>query len=127
MRPDWRLLRSPLAALWVLALLTPACGDGGPTGAEPDPRTITVEVVDFAYVPARVEARVGDTVRWIQRDSAPHTVTTSDPFPTSPGGFDLPLDRPGDVVEVTLTRTGLVDYFCRPHPFMTGSLRVSSS
>jgi plastocyanin len=29
------------------------------------------------------------------------------------------------VAEATLTRTGTLLYFCRPHPFMTGSISVA--
>jgi len=86
---------------------------------------IEVEVLNFSYQPATVNARVGDTIRWIQRDQVPHTVTTSNPAPTQPGGFDQTLDAPGDHATVQMTRAGTIAYFCRPHPFMTGSIVVA--
>jgi plastocyanin len=124
--------RPAIVALAVLAapavgaaLSALACGDDdGPTG--PDPVTIDVEVVDFRFEPAVVNASVGDTIRWTQRDQVPHTTTSRTPAPGEPGGFnETGLVEPGDVVEVELTRAGTIDYFCIPHPFMTGSIVVS--
>jgi plastocyanin len=104
------------------ALAFGGCGDE-PTG--PNGRIIEVEVVDFSFRPDSVDARVGDTVRWIQRDATPHTATSSNPPPDQPGGFDEPLLEDGDAAEVALARSGVIAYFCRPHPFMTGTIVVA--
>lgn len=110
------------ATLALLALL--ACGDEDPTGRNGG-RIHEVEIMEFAYVPGVLNARVGDTVRWIQRDAVPHTVTSTEPLPGQPGGFDELLNEDGDVVEVELERSGTIRYFCLPHPFMTGSIEVA--
>ena len=112
------------AGLVALALLVGGgCGGDGPTAGDGG-RVIQVEVVDFSFRPDTVDARVGDIIRWIQRDATPHTVTSSDPPPGVPDGFDQPVDAPGDVVEVVLTRPDTIAYFCRPHPFMQGTIFV---
>lgn len=110
-----------------LAALAWTCGggEGAPTGPDREPRTIDVEVVSFSFRPDSVEARVGDTIRWTQRDEVAHTATSTDPAPAEPGGFDEPLDAPGDVAEVRLTRAGTIRYFCKPHPGMVGTIVVA--
>lgn len=63
----WTLV--PLAA--VLALAAAACGSDDP-GSEaapgapggPEPRTVTVEMVDLAFAPERIEVAEGETVRF---------------------------------------------------------------
>ena len=113
-------------AFIVAALLagTWACGDDGPTGGD-EPRTIDVDVVDFAFVPAVAQARVGDTVRWTQRGVVLHTVTEGVRGAPVPGGFDEIVTEPGDTVLVRVTEPGTIDYFCVPHPGMDGQIVVS--
>ncbi|MBA2566036.1 MAG: hypothetical protein H0V09_11535 [Gemmatimonadetes bacterium] len=104
--------------------LLSGCGGDGPSGPRDEPRTLDVEVVDFSYRPDTVNARVGDTIRWIQRDAIPHTVTAGTPAGPRPELFDEPLDQVGAVVEVELTTSGTVSYFCRPHPGMLGTIVI---
>lgn len=119
----------PLAVLAGLAaalLAWVACGDDGPSGRAGE--TIVVDVVDlpaFAFSPAVVNARVGDTIRWVQRGVVPHTVTEGVRGSPTPGGFDEQVVETGDVVEVRMTRAGTIDYFCRPHFGMDGQIVVS--
>jgi plastocyanin len=107
-------------------LLLGGCGDDSPTG--PRGRTIDVQVGDFFFQPAVVEARPGDTVRWTQTGMIPHTATSGDPGAPDAGSlFDLDLETTADVeeFEVPATAPDTIPYFCRPHPFMTGSIVVS--
>ncbi len=116
-----RLLPMLLACL--LPLLA-GCGDDDPT--EPGGRTIDVEVFDFRFQPVMVNARVGDTIRFTQRDKIPHTATSGEPGVPGEGSlFDLGLEETGDVEEYRVTQSGTIPYFCRPHPFMTGSIVVA--
>lgn len=119
-----RLGRRTVAPLLAAASMA-GCNGDGPLDDASRVRTIAVEVVDFSFRPAAVEARVGDTIRWIQRDAVAHTATSSNPPPEAPAGFDRALGERGDVEEVELERAGRIDYFCRPHPFMTGTVDVS--
>ena len=102
-----------------LALARAVDGGAGRTG-----RVIEVTVFDLRYEPEEVRARVGDTVRWIQKDAFPHTVTSTSPAPNEPGGFDRPLIAVGETVEIEMTRQGTIEYFCVPHPFMKGRIAV---
>jgi plastocyanin len=78
----------------------------------------SVSIRDFAFQPATVTVRVGDTVTWTNRDDVIHTVKWSGGQPESP---DL---AKGESYSRTFGRVGVFPYVCGPHPFMTGSVRV---
>ncbi|HVF03599.1 MAG TPA: plastocyanin/azurin family copper-binding protein [Frankiaceae bacterium] len=82
------------------------------------PSTVRVNVVDFAYSPARASARVGDTVVWTNVGQAPHTVTPSG------GGFGTSMLAAGAAYRWVPARTGTFSYVCAFHPQMTGTLTV---
>ncbi len=101
-----------LAASLVLAV---AAGPARAADAE------WVDIVDFAFSPATITISVGDTVTWTNRDSVEHTATGA---AGAPQPFDTGLlgtDRGGSV---TFTAPGRYDYFCAPHPTMTGTVVV---
>jgi plastocyanin len=77
----------------------------------------SVAIRDFAFQPATVTVRVGDTVTWTNRDDVVHTVQWS-------GGSESPDLENGERYSRTFTSTGTFAYICGPHPFMTGSVRV---
>jgi len=56
-------------------------------------------------------------VTWINRDTVPHSVTSSD------GGFDSGPIEPGKSFEWTASKS--VAYHCVYHPSMTGSIQVA--
>ena len=74
-----------------------------------------VEVVDDQFSPATITIEEGDTVRWTQSGSNPHTVTADD------GSFDshptCPADcmGPGDTYEQTFDEPGEFGYHCTLH------------
>jgi plastocyanin len=119
--------KARLIALLLAACLLPlfaGCGDDDPT--EPGGRTIDVEVFDFFFQPVMVNARVGDTIRFTQQGEIPHTATSGEPGAPNVGVvFDLGLEQTGDVEDFTPTQAETIPYFCRPHPFMTGSIVVA--
>src|SRR5574337_151250 len=41
--------------------------------------TQTVQIVNFSFQPQTIHIKAGTTVTWIQKDSAPHTVTSTNP------------------------------------------------
>lgn len=79
--------------------------------------TITVTVDQMAFSPATVEAKVGDTIEWVNKDSFAHTATVK-------GGWEvmLPVKKSGSI---TVDKTGTIDYICRFHPNMKGEIVVS--
>lgn len=98
------------AAAAALALAT-ACGS-------PPPRTHTVEIRGFAYVPATLSVAVGDTVVWINRDVVPHTATR-DAAAWDSGTIDAEASW-----SLVAGAPGSQPYFCVFHPTMRGELIV---
>lgn len=78
--------------------------------------TVEVMIEDNAFNPATVDISTGDTVRWTNLDSTPHTVTG-----TSFGSDTL---NPGDSYEFLFTDLGTYDYYCEIHPTMEGTIVV---
>lgn len=80
-------------------------------------KTITVTVDKMAFSPAEISARVGDTIEWVNKDAFAHTATVK-------GGWEvmLPVKKSGSVV---LDKAGTVDYICRFHPNMKGTISVA--
>lgn len=78
---------------------------------------VVVKVVDVAFSPPAVKARVGDTIEWVNDDMFDHTVTADDE------SFDLALDV-GQSQRMDITRPGTIRYFCRLHPNMRGTIDV---
>jgi glucose/arabinose dehydrogenase/plastocyanin len=86
----------------------------------PDSSTLT----DTAYQPNPVQVSVGDTVRWTNDDSQPHTVTSGQNA-TPDGMFDSSIMAPGATFDFTFTEPGEYPYFCLLHPNMVGTVSVS--
>ncbi|MEU0073063.1 cupredoxin family copper-binding protein [Streptomyces sp. NPDC006332] len=63
---------------------------------------------------------VGQTVRWTNHDSAPHTVTTT----KAPVKFDSGTLNKGDSWSYTFTKAGTYEYYCAVHPDMVSSVKV---
>jgi plastocyanin len=76
------------------------------------------------YVPKLANITVGATVKWINDDPIPHTVTSGTPEgPTKE--FDSGFMKAADSFIHTFNEKGLFEYFCLPHPWMTGTVAVS--
>jgi plastocyanin len=77
--------------------------------------TVVIDKMAFGPPPKRV--RVGDTILWVNRDMFRHTATARDK------SFDVDLP-PGAEARTVLKTAGVVAYYCRFHPGMTGRVRV---
>ena len=62
--------------------------------------------------------RVGDTVRWVNKDPFPHTVTSKE------GGFDSHEIASGKSWRYRARKAGVFPYVCTLHPTMKATLRV---
>jgi plastocyanin len=80
--------------------------------------TIQVVIDRLIFSPAEVQAKVGDTIEWLNKDLFAHTATVK-------GGFDvvIPAGKSGSTV---LEKAESVEYYCRFHPNMKGRLTVSA-
>jgi len=81
-----------------------------------------------AYDPLGLTVPVGTTVRWTNLDAVAHTVTSgvSDGTTGTPDGlFDSPFLDLGDTFTFTFTEPGTYPYYCKPHPWMKGTVTVT--
>ena len=81
-------------------------------------RSHTVRIEGMKFVPERLEVAAGDTVTWVNKDFLPHTVTAQKQRIES-----------GEVAAnkswtYKAGKKGEIDYICRLHPVMHGTLVV---
>ena len=94
-----------------------------PQGIAPDSvaakgTTLSAQVADFSFQPARLEVKPGTTVVWTNQGQVIHTVTAED------GSFDSGEIDSGAKGSITFSRPGTYPYHCTPHPFMKGVVVV---
>jgi plastocyanin len=78
-----------------------------------------VTIRNFDFGPRVVTVKRGATIRWTNRDSEAHTVTSD------AGAFSSPVLQPGAGFSFTFAKPGSYRYHCSIHPFMTGTVVVS--
>ncbi len=103
--------------------VVPVTPTPAPAAAAPATHNVTIE--NFAFGPAELKIKVGDSVTFTQKDSTPHTVDT-DPHPTHTQlpGFDSGTLTQGKTYTFTFTKKGTFTYHCSPHPSMMGTIIV---
>jgi len=105
-------MRRAAAAFFCLCLIPPVAAF--PAFA----KVIHVEAKGIGFAPAKLSAKVGDTIEWSNRDFVTHSVTARN------GGWDVSL-LAGKSGRTVLNKAGRVAYYCRFHPNMTGEIDVS--
>lgn len=97
-------------------------GPGGGTGGEEtpsDPRTVTIEMHRISYVAPTasdiVTIKLGESVRWVNRDGTRHTAT-SDSVPPGGKGFSTGWLDPGGEYVFRPNVTGTWVYSCLQYP-----------
>jgi plastocyanin len=83
-------------------------------------REFTVQMDNMSFGRLPTDAKVGDTIIWVNNDTVQHTVTARD------GSFDVRL-QPGKRGRSVLTKAGNIGLYCIFHPMMRGTLRVAAS
>jgi plastocyanin len=79
---------------------------------------IEIKMAQIAFAPAQVSAHVGDTVEWTNEDIVAHTATARN------GAWDV-MVAPNAKGSIVLKSPGTIEYYCRLHPNMVGSITVS--
>jgi plastocyanin len=82
---------------------------------------VTIEIKNYAFVPASASVPVGTKVTWVNEDTVPHTVTTK----SGPASFDSGQVAPGASYSVIFESPGTYGYYCIDHPQMTASITVT--
>ncbi len=80
--------------------------------------TIQVTIDKLVFAPAEVNARVGDTIEWVNKDALVHTATATN----NDWNVNIPPNQSGRIV---LKKGGAVDYFCKYHPNMKGRVAIA--
>ena len=111
--------------LLVLVLGLAGCGSsappqttspGGTAPAASGGAGATIVEKGFAFTPATLDVKTGDTVTFKNEDSTAHEVSI--------GGKDLGSQAPGASVTWTADKAGAFPYSCVIHPSMTGQITV---
>jgi plastocyanin len=83
--------------------------------------TVMVIMKGLAFSPMTIDAKVGQTVMWMNKDTATHTIEyVSGPKFKSSGNI-----TPGQMYAIKLTKAGTINYICAIHTFMHGKIVVS--
>jgi plastocyanin len=120
-----------LAAFIILAILLTGCSPSAATNAPSGavvPTTAVVPVTGneakvtisgFAFGPASITVKTGQTVTWTNQDNAAHTVVADD------NSWASPNIAKGESYTHTFTSAGTFTYHCSIHPTMKATVVVS--
>jgi len=84
------------------------------------------ETAEGCFIPSPVTIDMGGTVTWENNDTAAHTATGGSATEGPSGVFDSSLIMAGSSFSHTFEDAGTFDYFCMVHPWMVGTVMVSS-
>jgi amicyanin len=77
-----------------------------------------VTIQNFAFSPASLTIKKGETVTWTNQDSAPHQIASDN------GKFQGPSFSKGQTYSFTFNDTGTFPYHCTIHPMMKATIVV---
>ena len=80
--------------------------------------TIQVTIDKLVFTPTAINAKVGDTIAWVNKDVIAHTATVK-------GGWEVMIP-PGKSATHVVEATDTVEYYCRFHPNMKGRITVAA-
>jgi plastocyanin len=81
--------------------------------------TIQIVMDKLVFMPAEAQAKVGDTIEWINNDILAHTATA-----TAGDDWNV-IIAPNKTEKLTLQKSGTIDYYCKYHPNMKGRLVIA--
>lgn len=117
-------IRTLALLIAVMGVSAGALAGAGPAAASENPTrgraTINVSITEFMFSPSRLQAHVGDTVKWTNNGTVSHTSSAKGQV------WDSGTLTPGASFSFTFSSTGLFRYRCQIHPtLMKGSIQVS--
>jgi plastocyanin len=116
------ILLMTVAALVLVSTLLVMSAAGAhkhPTARAQKHPTRTVLIKDFRFSPSKITIERGTKVRWINKDTSPHTATAN-----NGRSFDSGRLGSGQRFSHTFRRAGKKPYHCEIHPHMKGSITV---
>jgi plastocyanin len=102
------IAQTAVAALWIVTLGSAAAAA----------KTVRVVVDNVEFSPVEINAAVGDTIEWVNRDFLAHTATAKD------GKWEVVLPA-GVTKQLPLKEAGTLEYYCKYHPNMKGTITVT--
>ncbi len=78
-----------------------------------------IKIKSFKFEPQHIVVKVGDTIRWINEDLAPHTATATE------ASWDTGEIAKGDTRSIEFTDGMATSYYCAFHPHMKGTIEVT--
>ena len=122
-------MRRLLLPVLTSTVLLAACGSDSDTASTPEPAPAgggagggaqQVDMEGLQFKPKSIEVKVGQTVTWVNKDTAPHNVVNEreGQQPKSE------LFNEGGKYSWTATEAGKMNYVCTIHPGMEGTLDV---
>lgn len=93
------------------AFLTPANWNGG------------YVYDDKFFTPNQITIKTGQAIRWTNKDSTPHTVT-SVKIPNGAQAFDTDILDSAKQAVLSFKVPGEYEYYCKIHPFMAGKIQA---
>ena len=86
--------------------------------AADQPAVHEVEIKSFKFHPEVIRVRGGDSIRWTNKDVAPHTATADE------SGWDTGELARNETAEIQVTEGMETSYFCVFHPHMKGRIEI---
>jgi plastocyanin len=105
----------PMTPRWIVPIVA-ALALGVSVSAQA--ATIEISMENLEISPAETSAKVGDTVKLVNKDDFAHTATAQN------GDFDMTMP-PKKTVTMVLKKAGKVEYYCRFHPNMKATLNIA--
>jgi plastocyanin len=124
--------RFALPLLAAVALAAAGCGSSNSSSSSSSPsqaapatstasgggKTVTIDMKNIQFSPSSATVKVGQTVKWVNQDSAPHNVTG--------GPLHSKTIGQGGSFTFTPKKAETISYVCTIHPNMTAKLTVTS-
>ena len=105
-----------------VAALIAGCGGGsgesiGQPAAAKSAKKI-VDMTDSTFAPQTIDAQVGDTISFVNKDEIAHNATGD--------GIDSGTIAGGATFDFKAAKAGTISYVCTFHPGMTGTVNLAA-
>jgi len=103
-----------------VAALIAGCGSSGESLGQPAAAKSAKQIVDMTdstFAPQTLDAKVGDTISFVNKDEFAHNATGD--------GIDSDTIAGGATFDFKAETAGKISFVCTFHPGMTGAINVS--
>jgi amicyanin len=100
--------------------VSPIAAESSPDNSSPA-QSSAIDIRNFAYSPAALTIKKGETVTWTNQDTVRHDVRVT----SGPVTFTSALLGKGESFSHTFDQVGTYEYICSPHPYMKGTVTVT--